>query len=161
MRGLYKRDRNTVAVAAPVVRAVAAAVSGTGASSVPGALTKADLQSMMGVDAANVIGNTATTDAITWTFDSGTEAFDFLASGETLVLTYTISATDAPAGASDTQAVVVTVTGTNDDPVITTITSESDPVFSLHGFASSAVGCLPGVAEKAQSSKDRSHVDSR
>ncbi|WP_415776730.1 hypothetical protein, partial [Arcobacter cloacae] len=31
---------------------------------------------------------------MTWTFDSGSETFDYLASGETLTLTYTIKAMD-------------------------------------------------------------------
>jgi VCBS repeat-containing protein len=105
------------------------AVSGTGALSVPGTLTNAVLQAMMTVNAGNVIGNTQMTGTITWSFDSGAEAFDFLAKDATLILTYTIRATDAPVGASDTQEVMITVTGTNDPPVITTITSEENPIF--------------------------------
>ncbi len=67
---------------------------------------------------ANVIGVGNTTGTITWNFDSASEAFNYLAAGETLTLTYTITATDSQ-NATDTQQVTVSVTGTNDDPIIT------------------------------------------
>ena len=55
-------------------------------------------------------------------FNSGGEAFDFLAAGETLILTYTVSATDdSGTPLSDTETVTVTITGTNDDPTITVV----------------------------------------
>ncbi len=91
------------------------AVSGTGMGSVPGSLTNAILQGFLTVDVGNVIDNVSITGEINWAFDNGSEAFDFLATGETLILDYTIIATDAPTGASDTQA--VTITGTNDTPI--------------------------------------------
>ena len=49
---------------------------------------------------------------------SGSEAFDYLDDGETLTLTYTVRATDDSA-AFDDQTVMITITGTNDGPVIT------------------------------------------
>ena len=52
-----------------------------------------------------------------WVFNSGSEAFDFLAAGETLDLTYTLTADDGHAG-EDTQTVTITITGTNDAAVI-------------------------------------------
>ena len=73
---------------------------------------------------ANVINNTSETGTITWAFNSGSEAFDYLAAGETLTVTYTITATDSQ-GATDTQQVTITVTGTNDDPIITVGGSDS------------------------------------
>ena len=66
--------------------------------------------------------NTQTSATLTWDFDSGTEAFDFLADGETLVLTYTVKATDnAGTPLSDTETVTVTITGTNDTPTVTVV----------------------------------------
>ncbi|MGI6784987.1 MAG: VCBS domain-containing protein [Aminivibrio sp.] len=53
---------------------------------------------------------------IEWTFDSGDEAFNFLPAGETIVLTYTVEATDNH-GAKTTHPVTITITGTNDVPV--------------------------------------------
>ena len=62
-----------------------------------------------------------------WTFQSGVagdSAFNFLANGETLELTYNVLVTDSSGAASgesttDTSTVVVTITGTNDTPDIT------------------------------------------
>jgi VCBS repeat-containing protein len=60
-------------------------------------------------------GNTAGT--LTWVFNSGNEAFDFLAKDDRLVLTYTVQVDDGNGG-TDTLDVVITITGTNDAPVI-------------------------------------------
>ena len=84
------------------------------------------------VDALPAIDGSSTTGTIDWTFDSGTEAFDHLADGESLVLTYTISATDdsgVVASNSDTQTVVITINGTNDQPDITVDCSLLDDHF--------------------------------
>jgi len=63
-------------------------------------------------------GNAAdgTAGSLGWKFDSGSQAFDYLGKGETLVLTYTLTGTDTQ-GASDAQTVTITITGTNDGPV--------------------------------------------
>ncbi|MCP4929885.1 MAG: hypothetical protein GY918_12590, partial [Gammaproteobacteria bacterium] len=57
-------------------------------------------------------------EALAWAFNSGSEAFNYLAVGESLVLTYTVTATDDNSE-TDTQNIVITITGTNDDPVLT------------------------------------------
>ncbi|MFT7629918.1 MAG: VCBS repeat-containing protein [Mariniblastus sp.] len=94
-------------------------VTGTGAGSVSGSLTNAILKGFLSVSPTTILDGTETMETLTWGFDSGTEAFDFLADGETLVLTYTVSATDdAGTPLSDTETVTVTITGTNDSPVI-------------------------------------------
>ena len=96
------------------------AVSGTGA--VPGSLDNATLQDFLTVAPTAIIDGTENTGTLTWSFDSGTEAFDFLATGETLVLTYTVSATDdAGTPLSDTETITVTITGTNDGPQATNL----------------------------------------
>ncbi len=51
-------------------------------------------------------------------FSAADDAFDFLAKGETLTVVYDVTVTDDN-GASSTQPVSFTVTGTNDQPVIT------------------------------------------
>ncbi|MFN9418539.1 MAG: beta strand repeat-containing protein, partial [Pirellula sp.] len=95
-------------------------VTGTGASSVPAGLTNATLRSFLSVTPTAVFNGTQTTNTLTWNFNSGSEAFNFLATGETLVLTYTVSATDDDGSPlSDTEVVTVTITGTNDAPLIT------------------------------------------
>jgi len=71
-----------------------------------------------------IINNVSTTGTINWAFDSGLEAFDYLAVSESLVLTYTLTVTDSQS-ATDTQTVVITITGTNDTPVITVESGDS------------------------------------
>jgi VCBS repeat-containing protein len=111
---------------ADVTNTVAASVAGlsvggSGIASRPAGLTDAVLQAMLSVDTGNVIDNAHTSDTIHWNFDSDPQAFDFLATGETLQLTYTIRATDSDAShATDDQTVVINITGTNDAPVIST-----------------------------------------
>ncbi|TCJ23055.1 hypothetical protein E0X81_17975, partial [Halomonas sp. GDM18] len=84
-----------------------------------GTLDNDDLLGMLGVDAAAIIEGTDTDGNLTWTFDSSTagEDFDYLAADETLTLTYAVTVTDT-AGATDTQNVVITITGSYDAPVI-------------------------------------------
>ncbi|MGB7324456.1 MAG: VCBS domain-containing protein [Rubripirellula sp.] len=95
-------------------------VTGTGSSSVPVALDNAALQGFLSVTPTTILSGTQNTNTLTWNFNSGTEAFDFLATGETLVLTYTVSATDDDGTPlSDTETITITITGTNDAPVIT------------------------------------------
>ncbi len=102
-------DINTTDTVTAQVSTVSATGTTTGLLS-----NNAALLSMLSVN-ANVINNTSTTGTITWAFNSGSEAFNYLAAGETLTLTYTITATDSQ-GATDTQLVTITITGTNDAP---------------------------------------------
>jgi VCBS repeat-containing protein len=62
-----------------------------------------------------VIDGTQDSGTLTWVFDSGSEAFDYLAVGESLSLTYTVTVTDSR-GATDQQDVTITIWGTNDVP---------------------------------------------
>ncbi|NVK06526.1 MAG: cadherin-like domain-containing protein, partial [Marivivens sp.] len=68
-------------------------------------------------DPAVLIDNTETTDDLTWTFDSGTETFDFLAQGEKITFTYTITVTDSQ-GVTATKDVDITINGTDDAPAL-------------------------------------------
>src|SRR5438067_9183644 len=61
---------------------------------------------------------------LSWTFDSTPQAFDYLAVGESLVLSYTVQSTDNNS-ASDTQTVTETITGNNDALDIHLATSDS------------------------------------
>ena len=95
-----------------------------------GLVTMAALEGMISVTSTNpVIDGVATTGTIDWKFDSGSEAFDHLATGEMLTLTYTIQAMDdSGVGATPTapdesdtatKTITITITGTNDSPVLT------------------------------------------
>ena len=95
-------------------------VSGSGAGSVPAGLTAAMLKNFLSVTPNAILDGTQNSATLTWSFNSGSEAFNFLATGETLVLTYTVSATDDDGTPlNDTETVTVTITGTGDAPVIT------------------------------------------
>ena len=83
-------------------------------------ISNAVLKAMMTVDAGNVIGSGATMGTINWSFDSLGQAFNHLAKGESLVLDYTISATDTLA--SDTQNVRITTS-----PLPLTLTEGTAP----------------------------------
>ena len=67
-----------------------------------------------------------------WNFSAQDKSFDYLAAGESLMLTYTVQVDDGHGGVV-TQPVTITVTGTNDTPVITsgtqtgTIAERSNP----------------------------------
>ncbi len=90
-------------------------------------LDNTTLFTMLSVDSGDVINNVSTTGTISWSFNSNGEAFNYLASGETLTLTYTIKATDDNnPTTNDTQTVTITITGTNDTPNITVESGNSD-----------------------------------
>ena len=75
---------------------------------------------MLSVSPEAILSGSEQSDTLTWDFNSGAETFDYLATGETLILEYTVKATDDDAApASDTETVTITITGTNDAPVIT------------------------------------------
>jgi VCBS repeat-containing protein len=79
------------------------------------------LLAMLSVDAGNILTATSTLGTMNWSFNSGSQAFDYLAQGETLTLTYTVRATDSNSPAAiHERTVIITVTGTNDAPVIAT-----------------------------------------
>ncbi|MBD9452227.1 tandem-95 repeat protein [Rhizobium sp. RHZ02] len=64
------------------------------------------------------VHNNTNAGTVDWTFTAVDKTFDYLAAGEKLTLTYTVEVSDAHGGL-DTQAVKVTITGSNDRPVIT------------------------------------------
>ena len=90
-----------------------------GANLLPAGLTQAQLLGFMTVgstDTAATAGGKAN-----WTFNSGSQAFDFLAKDQVLQLRYAVTVNDGHAG-TDTRVVTINVTGTNDAAVIGTPT---------------------------------------
>lgn len=98
--------------------AVTVSVSGVSASGNSGSLTAGDLDAMLTLGASSLNADSGETSNLGWSFDSGTQTFDYLAADESLTLTYTVSADDGNGG-TDTQTVTITITGTNDAPVLT------------------------------------------
>ena len=72
---------------------------------------------------------------LAWSFSDADDDFDFLAKNQTLVLTYDITVSDNHGGTA-IQTVKVTITGTDDKPVINmaavaTVTEQADQTLSL------------------------------
>ena len=106
---------------------VSSSVTGVVLGGTTGGLTSADVLSMLSVTPDFGLGaNPTDTHNLGWSFSSGSQAFDFLAVGQSLTLTYTVQSTDSSASPlSDTQTVTVTITGTND---AATVSSDSKSV---------------------------------
>jgi fibronectin-binding autotransporter adhesin len=77
----------------------------------------------------------------TWTYSISDKAFDFLAAGEQLTLTYMVRVDNNYAPSNETKFVpiTITITGTNDAPVFTT----SSPTITFSGGTSMGGGNLP------------------
>ena len=94
---------------------IAASASGNASGILPGFLGNIELMSFFHVD--NVVkASGSSTGTINTTFTAPDLAFDYLAAGEQLNITYTVQLDDHAGGVS-TQNVIVTVIGTNDKPV--------------------------------------------
>lgn len=81
--------------------------------------------------------------SVDWNFAVDNAAIQYLAAGEVLTQTYTVTVDDGNGGAVD-QTVTVTITGTNDAPTVTTAdvsggVSETDPVLGLHADATPVI----------------------
>jgi VCBS repeat-containing protein len=112
-------DVDTLDIVTPSVSAVSAGGTYAGLASLP--LTPAQLLAMLTVSGGEL--STLAQNAshgIGWTFNSGSQAFNFIPAGQVLVLTYTVKATDNSGAANnfDTQTVSITITGTNDGVII-------------------------------------------
>ena len=97
------------------------------------------LEAMLNVSPIQLLSSSETTGQMTWSFNSANEAFDYLANGETLTLTYTLTLSDGESGTTpDTHDIVITINGTNDDPVISggpdqAALTETDAALSTSG----------------------------
>ena len=103
------------------------AVTGVVASGPSGGLTNTALQAMLSVSPTpGLAADTGNANNLSWNFNSGSQALDFLNVGQSLVLTYTVTSTD-PFGASDPQTVTITITGTADGVTIPAVVTGADP----------------------------------
>ncbi|WP_270732840.1 VCBS domain-containing protein [Shimia sp. Alg240-R146] len=103
---------------APVLSAATASAAEDG-QSVTGQMsaTDVDTRDTLGFAPANPVpGFTLNTDG-SWSFDPTDAAYQHLAAGATQVVTIPVTVTDKT-GATDTQNLVITVTGTNDGPSV-------------------------------------------
>jgi VCBS repeat-containing protein len=100
------------------VLSVIASDSVTGALATGLLSNNAALKAMLGVSPTALLTGSKATEKLTWTFNSGTEAFDYLSAGEELNLTYMIRVTDGSNATAD-KTVIITITGINDAPIVT------------------------------------------
>ena len=102
-------------------------VASVSLSGTTGGLTSAAVLGMLSVSPASIAANPGDANNLNWSFNSTPQAFNFLAAGESLTLTYTVKADDGHGGC-DNQTVTVTVTGTEDAPDITVGAGDSAAV---------------------------------
>ncbi|MFM9941757.1 MAG: beta strand repeat-containing protein, partial [Hyphomicrobiaceae bacterium] len=100
-------------------------VTATGVTS--GLPSNAALLAMLTTGLVVSPAGTATPGAIAWNFTTEDRVFDFLPDGQTVTLNYTVEVRDLT-GAIDTDTVTVTVTGTNDVPVLSPTFKVAIPV---------------------------------
>ncbi len=105
-------------------------VGGTYTGTVPSSAALIAMFSASGGDPSTTLQSNP--NGIGWTFNSGSEAFDFLPAGQTLVLTYTVRATDS-SGATDDQLVTITITGTNDSGSLVADSASANEDTTLNG----------------------------
>ncbi len=81
--------------------------------------SSATLLNYLSVQSGDILNGTATHSQFTWDFNSGSEAFDFLAAGHTLSLQYTIVPDDghAPTGTGN-GVITINIAGSNDAPTL-------------------------------------------
>nr|WP_245448091.1 VCBS domain-containing protein [Bradyrhizobium nitroreducens] len=110
-----------VSVAVSEVQVTLDGVTQTGSV---GGLSHEALLNYLSVPSGDILDGTATHAQFTWQFNSGGQAFDFLAAGQTLSLQYTIVPHDGY-GAGTAAVVTITVDGTNDAPTLDNATLDS------------------------------------
>ena len=103
----------------------------SGGTAIPGA-SLTDLQAAL---TSTIASDSNGSGVIDWSFSAPDDDFDFLAQGQTLKLTYNVTVTDNHGG-SATQAINITVTGSNDAPMITisagaTVTEQPNTTLSF------------------------------
>ncbi|WP_373188017.1 VCBS domain-containing protein, partial [Halopseudomonas sp.] len=96
------------------------AVGGTSDRTDPAAPSDADLQAMLTVSPNTVLDGSINSALLNWSFDSASQAFNYLAAGETLQLAYTVTIQDSQ-GATATDIINITIIGTNDAPTISSL----------------------------------------
>ena len=85
-----------------------------------GGLTSANVIGMLTVTVGAIAADPTDIHNLTWNFNSGAQAFNFLAAGQSLSIAYTVRGTDNSATpATGDQTVTITINGTNDAPKAT------------------------------------------
>ncbi|WP_299939049.1 Ig-like domain-containing protein, partial [uncultured Pelagimonas sp.] len=109
-----------------VVNVTSVSLVASGAIGDASAINDATLMAMFTVGANPIIDGTMAEGQVDWSFDAGTDAFDYLAEGDNLILTLDVVVSDnATPPLSVTQQLSIIVTGTNDGPTLVSGTAEA------------------------------------
>ncbi|MGA7070015.1 beta strand repeat-containing protein, partial [Bradyrhizobium sp.] len=134
----------------PTVSVKFASFSYTNAQGQPLALNTLEQKDVAAVEAITNAVNQGTLlnnkGLATWTYQAADGAFDFLAANETLTLTYTATVDNnfAPNDQTGSQQFTITITGTNDVPVITS--SQQNISFTAAGTDTKGGDLIPNTA---------------
>ena len=104
----------------PVINAITAQSANEDGSKVSGQITSTDIDtgdSATYATTATPAGFTLNSDG-SYTLDPANAAYQHLAAGETQTITVPVTATDSHGGASTARNLVITITGTNDTPLV-------------------------------------------
>ena len=122
---------------------VASSVTGVTLGGTTGALTAAAVLSFLSVSpTSDLAADTGDTHNLTWDFNSGSQAFDYLAVGQSLTLAYTVESGDGMGG-TDTQQVSITIEGTADGPTDIVLTPSASP--GGNNLPNSVIGQLSAI----------------
>lgn len=107
-------------------------------------LSNAEVLNYLTVQSGDILNGTATHADFTWNFNSGSQAFDFLAAGQTLSLQYTIVPNDGhTAGTADT--VTINIAGSNDAPTLSNVDAGTITDTAAADHFSALAGKLAGA----------------
>ncbi len=119
-------------------------ISGTSDRLDPMAPSDTQLLSMLSVTPTDILDGTENSDTLSWNFNSGSEHFNYMLLGQTLVLTYTVGATDDDAiPLSDIELITITITGTNSAPTASITGPSSGVPFQDRTFTLTATDSSP------------------
>ena len=122
------------------------AVTSVSESGTPSGLDNNTLLSFLSIPASPILDSTETGDQFLYDFDTGIEDFVFLKGGESLVLSYTLTATDS-GGADSTTTLEITISGVeNAAPTITIADSDGGTTPADHSVTESTASLINGTA---------------
>ena len=94
-----------------------------------------------------------------WSFDLNSGEAQYLNEGDTVTLTYAVTVTDDNS-ASDTEYVTITITGSNDAPVVSSVSVDSSSEASITGDANSGYTITTSEDTSVQGSVAATDLDS-
>ena len=144
--GLSKTGTLTV-TDADTTDQVSSTVTGVTTNGPTGGLSNDALKAMLTLSPGTLEANSDAHNNLEWNFNSGNQAFNFLAVGETLTLTYAIQVSDGHTGGTDTKNITVTIHGTNDAPVLTGTAATLAHGTEDTGYTITATSLLAGFTD--------------